>query len=128
MHRQAVIASCELTTNIVDFYCVSTVGLCDQSSNSHCFNFKLTSIFFFFSYISFRCGLPSLIKVQALLLSFIFIPLRAAEQKTISIDKQKKRTKMMEQIVNYLAKATSTLRRGFISTVRPTGQTNLSRK
>ena len=127
MHRQAVIASCELTTNIADFYCVSTVGLCDQSSNSHCFNFKLTSIFFF-SYIGFRFGLPSLIKVQALLLSFIFIPLRAAEQKTISIDKQKKRTKMIEQIVNYLAKATSTLRRDFISTVRPTGQTNLSRK
>ena len=68
MHWQAVIASFELTTSI-DLYCVSTVGAFDQSP-------AVTALI---SSISFIPSLPSLVKVQVLLLSSIFISLCAAE-------------------------------------------------
>lgn len=70
MHLQAVIASFELTTSI-DLYCVSTVGAFDQSPAVPAF-----------SSISFIRSLPSLVKVQVILLSSI--SLCVAELKNVA--------------------------------------------
>jgi len=73
MHWQAVIASFELTTT-TDLYCVSTVSAFDQSP----------AVPALLSSISFIRSLPSLVKVQVLLLSPIFISLCATELKNVS--------------------------------------------